>query len=65
MLGGILLQTAKARISGEESPIEITTRLLFDSGSRRSYITEKLKDELNLKSVRKTAQNFEGFWPDQ
>ena len=49
----ILLQTAKCFISNLEEEKGGLTRLMFDSGSQRSYITEDLRKRLNLKTLRK------------
>ena len=49
---GILLQTAKAEIFYIESDEKLTTRLLLDSGSQRSYITDNLRKPLKLKIIR-------------
>ncbi|XP_066916217.1 uncharacterized protein [Clytia hemisphaerica] len=48
----VLLQTATSEIFGS-SCHKVKTRLLFDTGSQRSYITTELKDRLKLKCVRK------------
>ena len=47
----ILLQTATAEICGS-GEVNLT-RILFDSGSQRSYITESLCESLKLRTVRK------------
>ena len=49
---GISLQTAKAEIFYIESDEKLTTRLLLDSGSQRSYITDNLRKPLKLKIIR-------------
>ena len=49
----ILLQTARALVSRVDGNYEINARILFDSGSQRSYVTSNLKDHLELPSVRK------------
>ena len=46
---GILLQTALADIySADTTEVKHYTRLLFDSGSQRSYISAKTRDTLQL-----------------
>jgi len=46
----VLLQTAKAQVFRPDHPKGIrTVRLIFDSGSQRSYITNKLKEVLSLR----------------
>ena len=49
---GILLQTAVANVSCPGSSSFTSTRILFDSGSQRSYVSEELAKELQLKPVR-------------
>lgn len=49
----VLLQTATSDIFGASCHNSVKTRLLFDTGSQRSYITNELKERLNLKCVRK------------
>ena len=49
---GILLQTARANILPVDEGEEVITRILFDSGSQRSYISEKLRSRLKLKTIR-------------
>ena len=52
----VLLQTAKANISPAESADlsqGIQARALFDSYSQNSFITERLRNKLNLKKIRK------------
>ena len=51
--GGILLQTAKAFVSKNVDERDVQTRFLFDSGSQRTYVTNELKERLNLETVRK------------
>jgi len=50
----ILLQTAIAQVSRvyQLHPV-VNMRILFDSGSQRSYISERAKAKLNLLSKRK------------
>ena len=49
----ILLQTASAVVSNLNSSERKNTLLLLDSGSQRSYISEKLRNELNLPTLRR------------
>ena len=49
---GILLQTARVDVSDVHNNEQVYTRLLFDSGSQRSYISEKVRSRLKLKTVR-------------
>eukprot|EP00731_Ephydatia_muelleri_P005954 Em0003g202a len=50
----ILLQTARVKVNApnRESPV-IDTRIVFDSGSQRSYISNKICEALGLKVERK------------
>ena len=59
----VLLQTAKAIIAcdmGESN--KVTVRILFDSGSQRSYMTESLKHQLKLGTVKKEEVSLEHIW---
>ncbi|XP_066930927.1 uncharacterized protein [Clytia hemisphaerica] len=47
------METATSEIFGSSCHNSVKTRLLFDTGSQRSYITTELKDRLKLKCVRK------------
>jgi hypothetical protein len=49
---GILLQTARANIQSNDTLRQVSTRILFDSGSQRTYISEKVRNSLKLKAVR-------------
>lgn len=46
----VLMQTANTDIMKTKSNKGVTSRLLLDSGSQRTYITEKLAAKLGLKS---------------
>ena len=48
-----MLQTATSEINSTNGGKGVSTRLLFDTGSQRSYITSDLKERLGLKAVRK------------
>ena len=48
----ILLQTATAHISDVENKENDCARIMFDTGSQRSYITEKTRKYLKLKTIR-------------
>ena len=45
----VLMQTAKAVIGNGDTSAHETTRILFDSGSQRTYITERLAEKLGVK----------------
>ena len=49
---GILLQTARADILPVDDSFQVQTRILFDSGSQRSYISDKVRHALKLKAIR-------------
>ena len=49
---GILLQTARASILPVDDSAQVQTRILFDSGSQRSYISDKVRHTLKLKAIR-------------
>ena len=45
----MLLQTARVSIFNPANPVmSINVRLIFDSGSQRSYVTDKVKQSLSL-----------------
>ena len=48
----ILLQTAFIKVLNTEEKYFANCRVIFDSGSQRTYCTEVLKDTLNLKPIR-------------
>ena len=61
---GILLQTALADIcSADTTEVKHYTRLLFDSGSQRSYISAKARDTLQLKTLRTEKVIIKTFGP--
>ena len=49
---GILLQTARASILPVDDSAQVQTRILFDSGSQRSYISDKVRHALKLRAIR-------------
>ena len=51
----IMLQTAKATVLNPEENHSTEKPLLFDSCSRRAYLTDDLKRKLHLKKVRTEA----------
>ena len=48
---GILLQTARASILPVDDSAQVQTRILFDSGRQRSYISDKVRHTLKLKAI--------------
>ena len=59
--GLILLQTAKAFVEGPSCENRKELRLIFDSGSQRSYITERAKGALCLRVSGKRDVNITTF----
>ena len=58
----VLLQTARAEISSPDNDAEkAVVRIVFDSGSQKSYVTQKLKNELNLKVVGRERLLIKAF----
>ena len=49
----IILQCAVGDVSNISEKLCTTTCLLFDGGSQRTYITDRLQNELELKCIRK------------
>ena len=63
--GSVLLQTAKGFISPVERPNENKiARMIFDSGSQRSYISQSLKDALSLPTIRQETLEITIFGSD-
>eukprot|EP00112_Aurelia_sp_Birch-Aquarium-sp1_P020996 Seg554.7 transcript_id=Seg554.7/GoldUCD/mRNA.D3Y31 product="hypothetical protein" protein_id=Seg554.7/GoldUCD/D3Y31 len=58
----ILLQTAQAYVSGSEHRIRV--RVIFDSGSQRSFICDDIKDQLDLRVVGKESLQINVFGND-
>ena len=49
---GVLLQTASAAICRPDKPeVSVQARILFDSGSQKSYVSQRLKEALSLKPI--------------
>ena len=49
----VLLQTARVQVKPPQKQQSSTVRLVFDSGSQKSYITKEVKDALDLPVVGK------------
>ena len=45
----VLMQTARTKLKNPKTSSKTEARVLLDSGSQRTYITERLANELNLK----------------
>ena len=61
----VLLQTAKAVACDMGESNKVTVRILFDSGSQRSYMTESLKHRLKLVAVKKEKLYLNTFGDDR
>ena len=57
----ILLQTARTFAFKDNQSKKVPVRILFDSGSQRSYITDELCDKLNLRVEGKENLNLNTF----
>ena len=57
----VLLQTARAVALNDKGKISTPVRILFDTGSQRSYVTESLRSKLKLKSVQHERLNLNTF----
>ena len=58
----VLLQTAKATLHHPDNPsLMLEARIILDSGSQRSYITNKLKDDLSLPVERSKTMSIKTF----
>lgn len=57
----VLLQTARAVALDETGKLSPPVRILFDTGSQRSYVTENLRSKLKLKSVQHKRLNLNTF----
>ena len=58
----VLLQTAKATLHHPDNPsLMLEARIILDSGSQRSYITNKLKDDLSLPVERRETMSIKTF----
>ena len=61
---GTLLQTPKGKVAGiNKGAIWITTQILFDTGSQRTYLTENLRKHLKLKTIQ--TENLIAKHPSQ
>ena len=57
----VLLQTATAIATNEDGSKCTSVKILFDSGSQRSYVTDGLKSRLGLKSTRTEMLHINTF----
>ena len=61
---GVLLQTASADFSDIGDSKSLSARVLFDSGSQRSYVSLDICAKLDLKPIRKERVNIKTFGED-
>ena len=57
----VLLQTATAIARNEDGSKSTQVKILFDSGSQRSYVTDDLKSKLGLKSAKTEMLHLNTF----
>lgn len=57
----ILLQTGKGFVSGADEDCFSQARILFDTGSQRSYITDDLRNKLKLRTIRSERTTIKTF----
>ena len=57
----VLLQTALAEVTDEKKTKILEARIIFDNCSQRSFITEKLRQKLNLPTLRRSFLNLKPF----
>ena len=57
----ILLQTAKAVVFKPGQPGQLLARLILDSGSQRSYVTTRVREQLNLPNERRQTIAIKTF----
>ena len=55
------LQTAQARFANVYTRLFQQGRVIFDSGSQRSFVTEQLRNKLKLQTLRKEKMILKGF----
>ena len=60
----ILMQTAKARIQNNVSNEHCLTRILFDTGSQRNYVSENVRNKLRLRTIRSEKVIIKTFGED-
>ena len=59
--GTVLLQTASAVARNEDGSKTTRVKILFDSGSQRSYVSDNLKSRLGLKSTKTKTLHLNTF----
>ena len=61
----VLMQTAKTEIKGQRNSKGEIVRILLDSGSQRTYVTESLADKLHLKREKEEEIQLVTFGCDR
>ncbi|CAG2200461.1 unnamed protein product [Mytilus edulis] len=61
----VLMQTAKTKIGNPTNSMQQETRILFDSGSQRTYISQKLANKLKLKGEKEEEIKLITFGSDK
>ena len=62
----VLLQTAKGYISAASSPDKtVVSRMIFDSGSQKTYISDRLRGALGLPTISREALSIKVFGTDE
>ena len=61
----MLMQTAKTEIKGQRNTKGEIVRILLDSGSQRTYVTEALADKLQLKREKEEEIKLVTFGCDR
>ena len=61
----VLLQTARASVFGADREKRVGVNVLFDGGSQKSYVAEKLKNKLALKTEGNETINLNMFGSDK
>ena len=60
----LLLQTAQAFIGNGKTLTGIRARVIFDSGSQKSYITKRLRDQIKPPTISKEPLLIKTFGSD-
>ena len=60
----VLLQTATGIVLDDKEKRSLPVKILFDSGSQRTYLSERLVKQLNLKPINKQTLNVKTFGDD-
>ena len=61
----VLLQTAQCVAANADTTRSTTVRVLFDTGSQRTYITNSLKSRLGLKPIERESLRLSTFGNDR